>query len=63
MGASKGMLWQGMVAGMLGAIAGTFGGLQLRLWLAKLFGKDTPAACLEDLLVYGGVVLIGFMLR
>ncbi|TWU29843.1 DUF4126 domain-containing protein [Bythopirellula polymerisocia] len=62
-GASKGLLWQGIVAGVIGAITGTFGGLRLRFRLAKYFGKDTPAACLEDLLVYGGATLIGFMLR
>lgn len=63
LGSTNGLLWQGTVAGLFGAIVGTFGGLRLRLRLAKYFGKDSPAAWLENLLVYGGVALIGFVLH
>ena len=38
----------GLVAGILGAVAGTFGGAKARGVLAKRFGRDLPAALLED---------------
>ena len=44
----------GLLAGLLGSVAGTLGGAKLRGFLAKSFGKDLPAALLEDAL---GIVL------
>src|SRR5258708_3047536 len=38
----------GLVAGIIGAVAGTFGGAKARGLLAKTFGRDLPAALLED---------------
>jgi uncharacterized membrane protein len=38
----------GLVAGIIGAVAGTFGGAKARGLLAKAFGRDMPAALLED---------------
>jgi uncharacterized membrane protein len=38
----------GLVAGIIGAVAGTFGGAKARSLLAKAFGRDLPAALLED---------------
>jgi uncharacterized membrane protein len=38
----------GMVAGIIGAVAGTFGGAKARSLLARAFGRDMPAALLED---------------
>ena len=38
----------GLVAGILGAVAGTFGGAKTRSVLPKRFGRDLPAALLED---------------
>src|ERR1700685_1831469 len=38
----------GLVAGITGGVAGTFGGAKARSLLAKAFGRDMPAALLED---------------
>jgi uncharacterized membrane protein len=38
----------GITAGILGSVVGTLGGAGIRARLAKAFGKDTPAALLED---------------
>jgi uncharacterized membrane protein len=38
----------GLVAGIIGAVAGTFGGAKARSLLAAMFGRDLPAALLED---------------
>ncbi|HEY1308237.1 MAG TPA: DUF4126 family protein [Vicinamibacterales bacterium] len=48
----------GAVAGILGAVIGTFGGHALRRTLARSFGRDTPAAFIEDALAIGGALLI-----
>ena len=38
----------GLVAAIIGAVAGTFGGAKARTLLARAFGRDMPAALLED---------------
>ena len=38
----------GLMAGIAGAVAGTFGGAKARSFLARTFGRDLPAALLED---------------
>jgi uncharacterized membrane protein len=43
----------GLVAGILGAVAGTFGGAKARSVLAERFGRDLPAALLEDAVALG----------
>lgn len=43
----------GLIAGVIGSVAGTFGGAKVRGYLAKLFGRDLPAALLEDLVAIG----------
>jgi uncharacterized membrane protein len=43
----------GLVAGILGAVAGTFGGARARSLLARTFGRDLPAALLEDAVALG----------
>src|SRR3984893_5134844 len=43
----------GLLAGVIGSVAGTFGGAKARNYLAKLFGRDLPAALLEDLIAIG----------
>ena len=48
----------GAVAGAIGAVIGTLGGADVRGRLAALFGKDLPAALLEDLVAIGGAILI-----
>ena len=43
----------GLVAGIIGAVAGTLGGAKARSLLAKTFGRDLPAALLEDAVALG----------
>jgi uncharacterized membrane protein len=57
-GAAHGLLAAGLLAGMAGAVAGTFGGAALRAGLAKGFGRDRPAALVEDGLAIAGAALI-----
>jgi uncharacterized membrane protein len=47
-GAARQSLVLGLVAGAAGAVAGTLGGAAVRTKLAEIFGKDLPAALLED---------------
>jgi uncharacterized membrane protein len=47
-----------LVAGVLGAIAGTLGGAKARAALAQSFGRDLPAALIEDVVAVGGAVLL-----
>jgi uncharacterized membrane protein len=42
------MATEGLVAGLLGAVAGTLGGAGMREWLAARFRRDSPAGLLED---------------
>ena len=42
-----------LVAGIMGAVAGTFGGAKARSLLARKFGRDLPAALLEDAVAFG----------
>lgn len=57
-GASGGALVAGLVAGIVGAVIGTYGGAALRASLARSFGRDLPAALIEDVLAVGGAYLI-----
>jgi uncharacterized membrane protein len=43
----------GLAAGIIGAVAGTFGGAKARSLLARTFGRDLPAALLEDAVAFG----------
>jgi uncharacterized membrane protein len=51
-------LWLGAALGAVGAIVGTLGGAAVRERLAKAFGRDLPAALLEDLVAVGGAALL-----
>ncbi|RPJ53137.1 MAG: DUF4126 family protein [Acidobacteria bacterium] len=62
-GAGSGTLVGGLFAGVVGAIVGTFGGHAFRARLAGAFGRDRPAAFIEDAVAIGGAVLIGVALR
>ena len=53
----------GAVAGGIGAIIGTLGGAHLRGRLAASFGKDAPAAFIEDAVAVIGAVLIVLALK
>ena len=57
-GAAAGVLVAGLVCGVVGAVLGTYLGAAVRAGLAKAFGKDLPAALLEDLVAIGGAFLL-----
>jgi uncharacterized membrane protein len=59
-GLSHGSLALGAVAGIGGSVVGTFAGAKGRALLAKGFGRDLPAALLEDVLA---IVLVFVALR
>ncbi|MBL8576656.1 MAG: DUF4126 domain-containing protein [Mesorhizobium sp.] len=48
-GTAGGALLVGLLAGVVGAVIGTYGGAAVRARLAAAFGKDPPAAILEDI--------------
>ena len=50
LGTAAGFALLGLLAGIAGAVVGTVGGAKLRSTLAKVMGKDLPAALLEDML-------------
>jgi uncharacterized membrane protein len=52
-GLSTGHLFPGLLAGAVGSVAGTLGGAKARAFGAKLFGRDLPAALVEDVLALG----------
>lgn len=58
LGAAGGMLLAGLIAGVVGAVAGTYGGAAARARLAAAFGKDLPAALIEDAVAILGAYLI-----
>lgn len=57
-GAAGGSLVGGVIAGIIGAVVGTYGGAAVRGKLAAAFGKDLPAALVEDVVAVGGALLI-----
>lgn len=48
----------GLAAGAMGAIIGTYGGAEARARLACAFGRDLPAALIEDAVAIVGTILI-----
>lgn len=58
LGAASGALVPAAVIGAIGAVAGTYGGAWARARLAQAFGRDLPAAVLEDLVAVGGAALV-----
>lgn len=57
-GLSAGALIPGLVLGAAGAMIGTLGGAAARGRLAAAFGRDLPAALIEDLVAVGGAALV-----
>lgn len=63
LGLSHGPLLLGLIAGAIGAVCGTIGGAKFRAALAKAFGRDLPAALIEDAIAVFGGLLIVYMAR
>ena len=57
-GAASGLLVAGLVLGTIGAVVGTLGGAAVRSRLAAAFGRDLPAALIEDVVAVGGAAAI-----
>lgn len=57
-GATAGLLVPCLVAGIVGAVIGTYAGASMRGTLARGFGRDLPAALIEDAVAIGGAALI-----
>lgn len=57
-GGAAGMLVAGLACGVIGAVLGTYIGAAFRAGLAKAFGRDLPAALIEDLIAIGGAWLL-----
>ncbi|WP_263381215.1 DUF4126 family protein [Granulicella arctica] len=53
LGLSTDHLLAGLLAGALGSVVGTFGGSKARAFGATLFGRDLPAALIEDVAAIG----------
>lgn len=60
-GTPFGHIFSAIGAGIIGAVLGTMGGAQVRGALATKFGKDLPAALIEDAVaVIGGFLVVYF---
>jgi uncharacterized membrane protein len=57
-GADRGQLVGGTIAGVLGAVIGTLGGRAVRARLTAAFGRDRPAAVVEDAVAIAGAVAV-----
>ncbi len=58
LGAADGSWIVGLVAGVIGAVIGTYGGAEVRARMAKAFGRDPPAAFIED----AGAIILGLVI-
>jgi uncharacterized membrane protein len=56
-GAAGGSWIAGVIAGIVGAVIGTCGGAEIRARMAKAFGRDAPAAFIED----AGAIILGLV--
>ena len=56
-GVSAGSWIIGIIAGVIGAVIGTYGGAEIRGYMGKAFGRDTPAAFIED----AGAIILGLI--
>ena len=63
LGTTGGSWLVGAVAGAVGAVIGTLGGSEARSRLAKAFGRDRPAALVEDAVAIVGAVGIVLLAR
>lgn len=51
----------GLILGAIGAVIGTYVGADIRSRLAKAFGRDLPAALIEDIVAVAGAFLIVYL--
>ncbi len=58
LGAAGHVLVLGAILGLIGAVTGTLGGAALRSRLGARFGRDLPAALLEDVVAVGAALLL-----
>ncbi len=59
-GTAAGSLAGGLIAGAIGAVIGTLGGADIRGRLGRAFGKDLPAALIEDAVaIIAAFVIVG----
>ena len=56
-GVAAGSWIGGLIAGVIGAVIGTLGGAEIRSRLAAAFGRDQPAAFIED----AGAIILGLI--
>jgi len=59
-GVAAGSWIGGLIAGVIGAVIGTLGGAEIRGFLARTFGRDMPAAFIEDAaaIVLGLIIIL-----
>lgn len=57
-GIGTGTVWTGLVLGLFGAAIGTYGGAAVRASMARAFGRDRPAALIEDAVAIAGALLV-----
>ena len=62
-GAASDLLIAGGIAGIVGAVIGTLGGLAVRTRLAAAFRKDAPAGFIEDAVAILAAIVIVMVLR
>jgi len=62
-GTAGGTMIGGLLAGIAGALIGTLAGHAFRARLAAAFGRDRPAAFIEDAIALGGALVIVTALR
>ena len=61
-GAARQSLVLGLIAGAIGAVAGTLGGAEFRGWLSRTIGKPLPAALIEDAVaIFGGLLIVSHL--
>jgi uncharacterized membrane protein len=57
-GATLGAAAGSWIIGLIAGVIGTFGGAEIRSYLAKAFRRDTPAAFIED----AGAIILGLII-
>jgi uncharacterized membrane protein len=53
----------GVVFGIIGVLIGAYGGVRLRLYLAKLIGRDLPVAIVESMAALGIAMFVAYKMH